>query len=90
MRERGHADPFPVLVASRVAVRVAWSRLPQELRAQVRVKRGPKNRGTYLDPIGPAGLVWVNDAIRRFGVRRWLPRRGWVTTRALQTGPEVL
>ena len=75
---RRQASTFPVLVASRIAVRVAWGRLPDEIRREVKVRKGPKNRGTYLDPLGPAGLAWVHDAIRRFGVRRWVPRRGWI------------
>ena len=77
----GRSSPFPVLVASRFVVRVAWSKLPEELRAQVRLHKGP--RGTYLAPCGAAGEAWINDAVRRFGVRRWR-RNGWEISRGVK------
>jgi hypothetical protein len=88
-----HADGYPVLVASSIAVRVEWSNLPPELRAQIKIKRGPRPGprgrvlGTYLTPLGPGGEAWIADAVRRFGLRRWLPRRGWVLSH-LHTKPE--
>lgn len=65
-----------VLVASRFAVRVAWSRLPEPLRSRIRVRKGPRFKGTFLTPLDAAGAAWVYDAARRFGVRRWT-RAGW-------------